>query len=204
MDVVLWQGRIVFVSIEGELQKPCARNLNIVAKILHILSDETEIFGDERQSAQLGFDPAEEPGPRTRLPRPRLGRGNPGRYVPGRRKPAEVVETNQVHMRQKRAKALDAPAVPVLAERIPVVNGIAPQLPLRAEVFGRHASYKLRPAGLVQKKQLRVGPNIAGIGCNEKRQVANERHSLRMRVLFSLLPLPGHQKLLEPEPVDVV
>src|ERR1035438_9337396 len=93
MDVVLWQVRIVFVPIEGELQNPCARNLKLVAKILHILSDETEIFGDERQSAQLGFDPAEEPGPRTRLPRPRLGRGSPGRYVPGRRKPAEVVRS---------------------------------------------------------------------------------------------------------------
>ena len=51
MDVVLWQVRIVFVPIEGELQNPCAWNLELVAKGFHIRSDETEIFSDERQSA---------------------------------------------------------------------------------------------------------------------------------------------------------
>jgi len=39
------------MAIEGELQNPGSRNLELVAKAFHIRSDETEIFSDERQSA---------------------------------------------------------------------------------------------------------------------------------------------------------
>ena len=51
VDEILWKVRIIFVAIEGELQNPCAWNLELVAQGFHIRSDQPEIFGDERQSA---------------------------------------------------------------------------------------------------------------------------------------------------------
>ena len=150
------------------------------------------------------FDPAEELGPRTRRHDPVWAVGAPGRYVPGRREPAEMIEADQVHVRQKRAKTIDPPPVPVRAERLPIVNRVAPQLPCRAEVIGRHAHHKFgrqassreKSSGFAQTS-LESGETKNGRSPISLTSLSNARTLLALR-------LAGNQKLLEPYPVDLL
>ena len=101
--------------------------------------DDAQVLGDERQAAQLGAGRPEEilPGPGTHWPSRAVG--CPGRDVPGGGEAAEVVEPDDVHLRQHGAQAGDPPAIARPAERLPVVERVAPELALGAEVVGRHA-----------------------------------------------------------------
>jgi hypothetical protein len=92
---------------------------------------------------------------------PRLGRSCPGRYVPGGREATEMVQTNHIHVSQQRTEAIDAPAIAGPAQLVPVVDGVAPELSLGAEIIGGHAGHEARPVLFVQQEQFRIGPNVA-------------------------------------------
>src|ERR1700678_1267709 len=78
-------------------------------------------------------------GSRTRHPLPGLSRRRSGWNVPRSREPAEVIEANHIDVSQQSTQPIDAPAITSRTHRIPVVNGIAPQLTLRAEIIGRNS-----------------------------------------------------------------
>src|SRR5271165_7511707 len=113
--------------------------------------------------------------------------------MPGSRKSAEVVEANYVHVCQQRPQSVDAPTIAGSTKGFPVVNGIAPQLALRAEVIWRHAGDEARSAMLIQQEQLGVGPHIARVRGDEKRQIANQAHALRLPILLHRSSLAEEQ-----------
>ena len=57
---------------------------------------------------------------------------------------------------------------------------------------------------IVQQEQLRVGPNVARIRGNEKGQVANQAHALRMCVFPEPFALAEQQELREAHPADLI
>ena len=67
----------------------------------------------------------------------------------------------QQHPLQLRAEAIDAPAIARPAQHVPVIDGVAPELSLGAEIIGGHTSHEAWPLLFVQQEQLRVGPNVA-------------------------------------------
>ena len=72
-----------------------------------------------------------------------------------------MIQPDHVYVFQQGAQAVEAPAITGSPEHIPVVNWIAPELPLRAEVIRRHPGHKTRPVLPVQLEQFRVGPHFA-------------------------------------------
>src|SRR5208283_2206470 len=81
----------------------------------------------------------------------------------------------------------------------------------RTRSVGRATSLSGRTYGLtdkswsvarVQQEQLRVGPHVAQIGGNEKRQVADQTDALRTGVFFQALSLAKQQELRKPNLVD--
>jgi hypothetical protein len=66
----------------------------------------------------------------------------PCRNVPRGREPKEVIQANQVHVRQEGTHAVDAPSITSRTKDIPVVNGVTPQLSLRAEIVGGNPATK--------------------------------------------------------------
>ena len=102
-----------------------------------------------------------------------LGRRCAGWHVPYGSKAAEMIEAYHVNMSQQRAAAVYPPAVTGAAKCLPVIDGVIPELPLDTEVIGRDAREKARPVPFVQQEQLRVAPDVARVGGNVERQVAD-------------------------------
>jgi hypothetical protein len=94
--------------------------------------------------------------------------------MPGGREAPEMIQAHGIHMCQKRPQTIDAPAVTGVAHSVPVIDGIAPELPREAEIIRRNTRDKTGPVLLVEQEQLRVRPDIARIGGHEKGQVADE------------------------------
>ena len=89
-------------------------------------------------------------------------------------------------------RALDAaypPAVAVGLHVRPVVDGVAPELPVLAEVVGRHAGNAGGYVFLVQQKALRVCPDVRGVERDVDGQVAYYLYPQRVDVLAQLIPL---------------
>ena len=72
-----------------------------------------------------------------------------------------MIQTNYIHVSQQRTEAIDAPAIAGPAQRVPVIDGVAPELSLGAELIGGHTSHEARLVLFVQQEQLRTGPNVA-------------------------------------------
>jgi hypothetical protein len=66
-----------------------------------------------------------------------------------------MIQPKNVHLSQQGAQAVDAPTIAGSANSVPVVDGVAPKLSLRAEIIGRDSGDEPAPALFVQQKQLR-------------------------------------------------
>src|SRR5271155_3183028 len=102
--------------------------------------------------AQLCLHRLKKAGSRTRQPLPRLSRWRSGRNVPRRREPAEVIQANHIDVSQHGAQPIDAPPITSRTHGIPVVNGIAPQLTLCAEIIGRNSGDEFWPMLLIEQE----------------------------------------------------
>ena len=114
-----------------------------------------------------------------------------------------MIQANDVHMAQQSADSIHPPAVTGGSKCVPVVNGVAPELSVSAEVIGRNSRHETRTALLVKQKELWVGPNIAGIRRNKERNITYKAHAFCMRVLLEPIGLPKQQELFQTESVDL-
>src|SRR5260370_37771605 len=135
--------------------------MKMVGELTNVRRDESQVLRDERQSAEVSLDRAKELSARTRRPLARLGGWRPGWDVPGGGELTKMIQPNQIQVSQQRLHAVDAPSVAGPANHLPVIHGVAPELPLGAEIVGRDASDKTSPALFVKQKQLRVSPHVA-------------------------------------------
>src|SRR5262249_15513812 len=138
---------------------------------------------------------AEEIGAWTWQPLSRPGVGRPCRHVPGRNETAEMIQANRVHVAQQRPQTVYQPAIPQLTKNLPVVQWIAPELPKCTEIVGGYTGDKSRPPMLIEQKELRMRPNIARVGRDEERQVADQSETLGTCVALQPLRLAEHQEL---------
>src|SRR6202050_2874090 len=139
--------------------------------------------------AQVCLHCLKKAGSRTRHPLPGLSRWRTGWNVPRSRESAEVIQANHIDVSQQSTHPIDAPPIASGAHGIPVVNGIAPQLTLRAEIIGRNSGNEAWPTLLIEQEQLRVCPNITGIRRNKEGQIADQAHALGVGVLLELIGL---------------
>src|SRR5262249_33925927 len=153
---------------------PCSGYLKVVTQRRNIRCDETKILGNERKDAQLSLHRVEEVSARTWDPMPGSSRRHAARYMPGGREPTKMIQANHIYVREQRAYTIDAPAIASALHRVPVIDRVSPQLSLRAEVIGGHASHKLWSMLFIQQEQLGICPNIGRVRRNEKGQVADQ------------------------------
>src|SRR5215469_298785 len=124
--------------------------------------------------------------------------------MPCRGKSAEMIQTNYTHVIEQRAHPVDAPLVTGPSKSVPIVDWIAPELALTAEVVWGHAGFKALPAPLVQQKELRICPHITRIGRDKKRQIPDQSYSFSIRILFQASRLPEQQELCQANLIDLV
>src|SRR3984957_18362076 len=123
--------------------------------------------------------------------------GRTGWNVPRSREDAEVIQANHIDVSQQSTQPIDAPSITSRTQDIPVVNGIAPQLTLRAEIIGRNSGDEARPMLLIEQEELRVRPNVTGIRGNKEGEIPDQAHALGMGMLPELIGLAEHHKLRE-------
>jgi hypothetical protein len=75
---------------------------------------------------------------------------------------------------------------------------------LCAEVVGRNSGHVARSATIIKQKQLRVSPDVTGIGRNKERQISDQSHSFGMRIGLQLLSLAEEQELRERHLLDLI
>src|SRR6476660_7397387 len=95
-----------------------------------------------------------------------------GGNMPGGGKGPEMIEAKHIHVSQSSAEAIDAPAIVGLPQRLPVIDRIAPELPLRTESIGRDAGDDGCALLAVEQEKFRMRPHVTGIGGDEKRKIA--------------------------------
>ena len=122
--------------------------------------------------------------------------------MPGRRESAEVIEADRVDVREQGPDAVDAKAIAARGKRVPVVDGIAPELPLGAEIVRRHAGNHARPALVVEQEKLRIGPHVARVRRDEKGQIADQTHASSAGVFLQARALAEQEELAEADLVD--
>ena len=118
------------MAVEGELQDPRPGHSELVAESVDIRRDQSQVLGDERECSELLLDRAEEIGARAREP---IGPIAPSMPRPARaRRPRtpKVIQANHVHVGEQGAHAIDAPAIAGAAQRVPVIDRVAPELSL--------------------------------------------------------------------------
>src|SRR5262245_24611162 len=157
------------MAVEGELEDPRPGQPELVAEGGNVGGDYPQILDDEGETTELPLYRGEELSSGTRHPLARLGRRRPGWHVPGGCEGAEMIQSDRVHVGQQGAQSVDAPAIAGPTQRLPVIDGVTPELPLRAEVVRRHAGHEKRPVRLIEQEQIWVGPDIARVGRNEER-----------------------------------
>ena len=150
--MVVGQVRVVGMAVECELQNARAGETKRVTERDHVRRDDSQVLGEERQTAQGLLHLGEEAGARPRHPLTGLRRRSSGRHVPRGGESAEVIEPDGVDVSQQGAHAVDAPAVATRGQRVPVVDRIAPPLSLRAEVVWRHPGDDARPVLCVEQE----------------------------------------------------
>src|SRR5690349_1029889 len=124
--------------------------------------------------------------------------------MPGRSERAEMIQTNDLDMRQQRAQPGNAPLIARFAKSIPVVYRITPKLARRAEQVRRNSGCESGTEMFVQQKEFRMRPHIARVGRHEKREIADNAHALTAGMRLEPLALAEQQELDETNLADLI
>src|SRR5262245_5219734 len=125
--------------------------MELVAECVDVGRDEPQVFDDEWEGAQFAPYRAEEVSARTRHPSAGLGRRRLGWDVPGGRERTEMIQANHIHVSQQGSHAVYPPTIAGPTKGVPIIDRIAPQLPLGAERVRRHTRDDKRPTLFVQQ-----------------------------------------------------
>src|SRR5262249_6636130 len=98
---------------------------------------------------------------RTGHPLPFPSRRRVGWHVPSRSECTEMIQSNHIDMRKESTETIDMKSEAGSTEGSPIVDGVAPQLPVLTEIVRRHTSDKSRAKPLVKHEQFRVRPHVA-------------------------------------------
>ena len=184
----------VFRVGEGKLQHPHPRHPGILQELGHVRGLETQVLRQELRPGEPGGENADQvhpgTGPPDAVPRGLLPIGD----APARGEGPEVVDADGVIAAGVAADAPDPPAEAVRAHPIPVVEGIAPELPVLREVVRRHAGDLHGIALLIQPEELPLAPDVGGVQGNVEGQVPDDLDA----------PLPGVGLQRRPLPVKEV
>ena len=115
-----------------------------------------------------------------------------------------MVNADDVDLLTEFTEAILPPCVMLLCHGVPVVLGIAPELPARGEVVGRYTRNGARRAVLVEVKELRVRPYVRAVPRDEDGHVAQNLDSLFLCVVVQAIPLRVEDVLLEPVEFDLI
>ena len=106
-----------------------------------------------------------------------------------------MVDADLVHVLLQRPEPFYPPAVVLLFHGRKIVERIAPQLTVLAEVVRGYAGYSRRIPLLVQLEQLLMGPTVCAVMSHEHGHVPQDCNALIPSVPVQAVPLPEEDVL---------
>ena len=91
--------------------------------------------------------------------------------------------------------AVNPPAEAILFHMLVIIQRIAPELTILAEIIGGYAGYLYRYSLSIKLKILRSGPDIRRIERNIDWHISDELHSVFVSVDFKMIPLLEEKEL---------
>ena len=190
------------VAPKGELQDAHPRESPAFAQRLDFRGDDTEILRHDGKLAEALGDGGEERVARTLHPCPVDRRRGVARHLPVTLEAAEVVDAHHVEQGEGGAQATDPPLVARGSQRLPVVDGIPPELAGGAEVVGGDAGLHAEAPVLVQLEELAVRPDVGRVVRDVDGEVAHQRDAAIGASLLQGLELAEEVVLLDLEVRD--
>ena len=181
--------------VEGKFQHLHPRPAGVPQQLGHARRGIAQILGDELQLGKPALQPVDEIHPRPFDPLAVFGGGVAVGHGPVALQPAEMVDTQHVEQLSRAVDAPYPPAKAVIPHGVPVVQRVAPQLPVGAEVIRRHAGHRLGHELVVQLEELGLGPHVGGIHGHVDGQVADDADVQRVDVVPQRVPLLEEQVL---------
>jgi len=191
--IIVRQVIAFFPAVERKLQHLHARKATFSKQRADIRCQIAQIFGDNPHLRQSAANCAHKIAAGTDTPMPvhRCLFLRIHRVISG--KSAEMVDPNHIKHGTCITQTTDPPLIAGTFVFLPAVKRIAPKLPIRRKRIRRASGHFGQIAGLVNLKQLRLCPKIAGIRRNIDWDVADNGNSPLICIAFQRGPL-----LIEP------
>ena len=185
------------MRVEGEHEYLHAGKSGIGQKLSDLRRRIAEILGDQSQV----MEPAEQHADQIYA-----GAGTPAAVLRGRiavwhcpiaLEAAEMVDADDIIQLLRAVDAAYPPAVAVGLHCVPIVQGVAPELPLVGEIIGRDAGHLDGDVILIELEEARLAPDIRRVERDIDRHIADELHALLVRVIAQRVPLAEEHALHE-------
>ena len=170
--------------VECELQYLHAGQSAFMQKLVYVRRQIAEIFCDKAYVFKPAEYSADEFNPRAAAPFSCRGGFCVGGYGPIGRQPAKMIYSDYVCKARRGSDSVYPPFVAVCFHRVPVVEGIAPELTGGRIVVGRHARDQLGAAVGLELEQRRVRPHIRGIRGYVYWNIAYYAYAERVHISF--------------------
>ena len=179
----------ISLGVKGELQNAHSREARIAYKLPHAVRQHTEILRNVAHMREPPAQYADKPHAGAAHPIPALGALRVGGDRPEAFKAAEMVDPQHIVELARAVNAAYPPAVAVCAHTVPIVQRIAPELPLVGEGVRRTARDKRRHIIPIQHEEMRLAPHVGRVERDIYRDIAYKLHAVSVRVGAQRVPL---------------
>ena len=196
-------GKVDVVRIEGKLQDLHSGESGKIAQLDHRVGHHAQVLRNDVQIRECGFNSRDKGLARSGDPVSAARRSLAEGHGPVALQAAEMVDADHVEQPGRRMEPPDPPGVAVLRHPVPVVERVAPKLPVLGEIVRRDSRHLGRPALAVQLKHAPVRPYVRAVQRNIDRHVADDADPLFMDVRSQLVPLTVEEILDVDAAVDL-
>jgi hypothetical protein len=182
-------------GIKRKLEHFHARKTALLQQAAYFVGQKAQVLGNDLHLRASGFDGVHKIDSGALHPNA-VSRGFRIRvHAPVGGEAAKVVDSEAVEQGCRRTHATNPPGIAGLLHVVPVVDRVAPELTVLAEVVRRNASYAARSALFVQLKLLGRAPDVRTVQRNIDGQIAHNLNAVTVGVGFQPCPLFKEQPL---------
>ena len=182
-------------AVKGKFQHLHAGKAGVGQKLVDLRRQEAQVLGDDVQAVEpAGEDPHQihaRPFPPAAAP----GGLRPVGHCPVALQAPEVVDTDDIEETAGSLYPADPPAEAIPFHGVVVVEGIAPQLSVGAEIIRRHTGNLCGNVALPQLEKLRFRPHVGGVHGHIDGKVADDLDAQTVDVFPQGDPLAVEEEL---------
>ena len=186
------------------MQNAHAGKTKVIPQFLNVGRNHAQVFGDDRQFAELAANRGEQFSTGSFDPAATLRSRVASRNFPTRSKSAKMVDPRNVNHLKSGPHAFNPPFETIRQHPLPIEDRISPVLSGLAEIIRRHAGDNDRSAIGIELELIWIGPDIRRIVRHKDRNVADHFDAAPVAVGLQIEPLFEEEKLIELLRFDLV